>query len=296
MQTNAYGAHEVLELHEVMNTAIDACNTLQLFVPYASDPELRQMLNRHLHFMQSEYNNLVHLVHGVGVGAAVPYRANVLMSGSAGVLPQQPAQPNAYPAQMDDRDVASAMLTCHKSGAKLKMSAALESAHPQIRNVLLQGAMNGANLAYEVWGYMQHRGYYPLISLQETAQAQLLRGYQPAVQEQPPAMYMQTASPVHDSPGGYAATAGHASAPAPLTTGQPHSGVPKSSINASQIFSSPAYRQEQQAPYDEQTEMVNDSSSAQMVDPLSTIASQQDARPARASRKKGTEPDNNLTV
>jgi spore coat protein CotF len=299
MQTNPYGAHEVLELHEVMNTAIDSCHTLQLFVPYVRDPELRQILMTQLPFMQNEYNNLVHLVQGVGVGAAVPYRANVHMTTSMVPQPQNPAQSNGFHAQLDDRDVASAMVSTHKSGAKLKMSASLEAANPQIRNALLQGAINCANMAYEVWGYMQRKGFYPLASLQETAQAQLLRGYQPVAPEQQQAdMYMQAAISPTDGGTGFTTAVEPASAILPETatdsTGQPPAAAPKSSVNASQIFSSPAYRQEHPAVADDQTEMVHDGASAQMVDPLAVLTNQTDARTARASRKKAVEPDNSI--
>jgi spore coat protein CotF len=147
---------------------------------------------------------LVHVVHGLGVAAAVPYRPGaqaaqysampaVMQQGIPAATMQhgmpaaamqhglQPAavQPNLGAAQIDDRDVGSAMLSTYKSAARLKLNAALECANLPLRNLLLQGAANCVHQAYEAWGYLNSRGFYPLTNLQDAANAQLLRGYQP---------------------------------------------------------------------------------------------------------------------
>lgn len=179
MQNDSYGAHEVIELHEVLDTTINAINTLQLIFPYAKEHELRQMMTTHLQFITGEYNNMVNVAHGLGTGTSVPYRPLSHLPQMSSYTTPVYNMPNAHPNQIDDHDVAGAMLCAHKAGAKLKMSAALEAANPQIRNMLLQGSVNCANQAYDVWGYMQRRGYYPLATLQDTTSAQLLRGYQP---------------------------------------------------------------------------------------------------------------------
>lgn len=160
MQSRPYGAHEVMELHEVLNCEVDALNTLQLYAPYVRDPELAQILGHQLQFMQNEYNSLVHTVHGLGAGESIPYRPRTQAVQAQAVVPPAPgvSQPNAHLGQMDDRDVSSALLGIQKTGAKTKMAAALEASHPQIRDLLLQSAVNSAHQAYEVWGYMYRKG------------------------------------------------------------------------------------------------------------------------------------------
>jgi spore coat protein CotF len=303
MQTFPYGAHEVMELHEVLNTSIDLLNTLQLYVPYVRDPELSQMLSHQLSFTQSEYNNMVHVVHGIGVGAAVPYRPQVQVNQQAGYQPHQPVQPNPSPAHMDDRDVASAMLGLHKAGAKLKMSASLEAAHPQIRHMLQQAAINCANQAYEVWGYLQRKGHYPLAALQESANAQLLRGYQPVTPEQVPAAQVaQSAVPTDGSAmGGTLSSMVEPAAVSPRQPGgvsapPPASSSPPPTVNASFIFSSPAYRHEHDPAESGQTTMGTDLSQSQAVDPLASLTQQADVRQTRTgTRKKGSSTDSNLS-
>ncbi|WP_134684666.1 spore coat protein [Brevibacillus migulae] len=196
MQTHQYGAHEVMELHEVMNATIDGINTCQLYMPHTQDPELRQILTNQLQFMTDEYNRLVHLINGRGAGMAIPYRPRTNGFQQTGMTPVNAMMPNANAQQLDDRDISSAVLGIHKSGAKIRMNAALECADWEIRRTLMQGANNCANQAYDIWGYMNRRGYYPLHSMQEIANNHILRGYQPSPSEAVPGGFsIPTAAP-----------------------------------------------------------------------------------------------------
>ncbi len=258
-----YGAHEVIELHEVLNAAIDSMNLLQVYASFARAPELQHLLANQIAFVRDEYNRLVTLVNGRGMGPAVPYRPQMsggLYGGSAPVM----VQPNASPAQMDDRDVASGVLGLHKAGASLRMHAALECADPQIRDAVLQGANNCAHQAYEVWGYMNRRGYYQIPTLQEMTTTQMLRGYQPAtgVPHQPLTTGVhpdgtteshELANPVYDpdaQPQPVSSVESHAQETQRHTVST--SPTSRQEANASQIFSSPLYRQHQQ-----ETSMTN---------------------------------------
>jgi spore coat protein CotF len=316
MQPHPYGAHEVMELHEVLTCAIDALNTMQLYTPYIRDPELAQLVSYQMQFMQNEYNSMVHTVHGLGAGDSLPYRPSTqawqTLTPQTSVMAQPPAapqqtashQPNAYTGQMDDRDVASAVLGLHKAGAKAKMAAALEAAHPQLRGMLLQGAVNGAQQAYDVWRYMQRKGYYPLATLQEATSAQLLRGYQPAAADGQMAMMSEQVTtsaaaqpqtrPAAGSvltnavdPGEAAVqqTPPLASLHAGGTVGQP--------VNASQIFSSSAYRQEHSGIPAGETAMIAGQDAAMTADLTGGMSRQTEGRQAK-SRKKGTAPDSTV--
>ncbi|CAM5795158.1 MULTISPECIES: spore coat protein [Brevibacillus] len=308
MQPHAYGAHEVMELHEVLNEAVNAINTAQLYAPYVRDPELSHLLGHQLQFMQNEYNSMVHTVHGLGAGEALPYRpASAIAAAHAvmgtmqsGQMPQmypqtypQTQQPNVHPNQMDDRDVSSAMLGLHKSGATCKMAAALEAAHPQLRNMLLQSAVNCANQAYEMWGYMQRKGYYPFLTMQPTANAQLLRGYQPASEGSQGAGQQMTPPPAAmPSPhnGTVITNAVEPEGPASQQTSA-ISGVSYPSptlqrpANASQIFSSPTYRQEHYG-VSEETQVAADAEGTLTAEAYSSLSQPTDNRQGR-SRKKG---------
>jgi spore coat protein CotF len=178
--TAQYGAHEMMEIHEVLTAEIDGINTMQLYRQFVRDPQLRQMLDHQLQFMMNAYNNLVQLVQAHGAGQAVPYRSVRQFTPMYGLDHPDPQSPNASPQQMDDRDVASGMLGIHKNGAMKQMLGALECADPNLRRALQQGAMNCAEQAYEVWQYMNEKGYYQVPTMKEMTTDTMLNVYQPA--------------------------------------------------------------------------------------------------------------------
>jgi spore coat protein CotF len=300
MQAHPYGAHEVMELHEVLNCAVDALNTVQLYAPYVRDPELAQLVQHQMQFMQNDYNNMVHMVQGLGAGETLPYRPNMQAPISPMTTPMPSvSQPNAFPAQVDDRDVSSTLLGLHKTGAKGKMAAALEAGHPQIRDLLLQGAVNCAHQAYEIWGYMQRRGYYAWAVMPQAMNAHLLRGYQPFYQAQAghpaqsfaPPQQQPFSQPLQEEKGSISAQLAGGGAPAPAPSQQPMP-VSNTPVNASHIFSSPTYRQELERTI-ETTSMTAEGLQAEGVDAMGAM-SQQVEQPQSRSRKKATPPDSVL--
>jgi len=177
------GAHEVMEVHEVLSDAIDGINQFQLYRPFVRDQQLLGILDNQLQFMIQEYNSLVQLLRQQGWNGAVPYRAPKFGAPNYG-LQQPPAQtPNASPEQMDDRDVASGMLGCHKASAVMKMHASLECADPAIRRAIQQGAVNCAEQAYEVWQYMNQHGFYQIPTMKEMTTNTMINMYEPASPE-----------------------------------------------------------------------------------------------------------------
>ncbi|TRY27403.1 spore coat protein [Brevibacillus sp. LEMMJ03] len=315
MQPHPYGAHEVMELHEALTCAIDALNTMQLYTPYIRDPELAQLVGYQMQFMQNEYNSMVHTVHGLGAGDSLPYRPSTQAwrtqappSSAAAqppAAPQQAAshQPNAHPDQMDDHDVASAVLGLHKAGAKAKMAAALEAAHPHLRGMLLQGAVNCAQQAYDVWRYMQRKGYYPLATLREETSAQLLRGYQPAAvdgqmamsEQVPPFASVQPQTrPAVDSVLTNAVDPGVAAVQQTPPPSSLHAGgAAGQPVNASQIFSSSAYRQEHAGVPAGETAMIAGQDAAMTADLTGEMSRETEERQAKR-RKKDTPPDSSV--
>jgi spore coat protein CotF len=174
------GAHEVMELHEVLTDAIDGIHQFQLYRPHVQDPQLMQILDHQIQFITQEYNSMVQTIHQQGAGQAVPYRAPKNFQPVYGLDQPAPQNPNASINQMDDRDVASGMLGCHKASAQVKMIAALECSDPQLRRMLQQGAINCAEQAYEVWQYMNQKGYYQVPTMLEMTTNTVLNTFTPA--------------------------------------------------------------------------------------------------------------------
>ena len=51
-----HGAHEVMDVHEVLSASIGALNMFVMLRPHVQDPELLNILDRQYAFMLDEYN------------------------------------------------------------------------------------------------------------------------------------------------------------------------------------------------------------------------------------------------
>ncbi|PZD96255.1 spore coat protein [Paenibacillus sambharensis] len=171
------GAHEVLEIHEVLNCTIDAANTYQLLRGQVRDPQLQHMMDHQLQFMMNEYNSMVQMTQQQGMSQAAPYRAMKTSQPVYGLDNPQQMSPITSASQMDDRDIASCMLGLLKSAAGLKMKGSLECANPQIRRAVQQAAINCSEQAYEVWQYMNQQGYYQVPTMKEVTTDTMLGMY-----------------------------------------------------------------------------------------------------------------------
>lgn len=185
---NSFGAHEVLELHEVLNDAIYGLNTLNLFRPHAQDPMLQAMVDRHMQALTTEYNYMIQLANQQGAGHAVPARRmnaggysenhmNQAFQPSYGLHNPQTQAPARSAQEIDDADVALCLVNCHKQTASLKMKAALEMADPTLRRTMQQGALNSAEMAYEGFQFANQKGYYQVPTLKDTTQNTYLQAY-----------------------------------------------------------------------------------------------------------------------
>ena len=57
--TAQLGAHEAMEVHEVLTCGINTINQYQLLRPHVKDQQLAQILDKQLSFITQEYNGLV---------------------------------------------------------------------------------------------------------------------------------------------------------------------------------------------------------------------------------------------
>ena len=173
MNNKTLGAHEVLELHEVLNDTINGINQFHLYQPHCSDSELRQILNNQINFMTQEYNQLINLLNQAGDVIQRPAYKNFdynHFQPSYGMDTPQNTYPKSTAGQITDSDIANGMLSCHKSSAVMRMTASLEFADPKLRNIMTQGAKNCSDQAFEIFQYMNRNGLYqvPYLTNQET--------------------------------------------------------------------------------------------------------------------------------
>jgi len=174
------GAHEVMEIHEVLTGAVDTINQFQLYRPHVTDQQLGTILDKHQQFMTQEYNNMVQAINAQGISMGTPYRAPMMTQPKYGLNNPQPQSPNTSPQQLSDRDIASGMLKCHKSSAILKTMAALECANPNLRRMIIQSSNNCAEMTYEIWQFMNEKGYYQVPTMKQMTTNTMTESYKTA--------------------------------------------------------------------------------------------------------------------
>ncbi|MCF8010493.1 MAG: spore coat protein [Clostridiales bacterium] len=173
----SYGAHEVMELNETLSNTINTINNFQLYRSYTKDPQLQSILDNHIHFMTQEYNDLVQAANQSSITEAMPYQMTKNTTPVYGIDNPSQQTPNTSVNQMEDCDIASSILQWHKSSAKHKMSAALEFANPELRGLVQQSSNNCAEQAYEVWQYMNQRGFYQLPTMNDMTTRSVMNNF-----------------------------------------------------------------------------------------------------------------------
>jgi spore coat protein CotF len=189
-----FGAHETMEVHEILNEKINLINHFALYMNICQDPELRSMIDRHLRTALDSYNQLVAYTHDYSAAQNLnqPY-------GMPDVNPQQVAYglsnpPSVAPGthgQLSDTQIASAVLCAHKNSAKNHMIASLEIADPNLRQMLVNGAVACSNQAYEVFLFMNERGIYQVPRMNDQTAKTFLHSYQQAAEQQQAGMQQQ---------------------------------------------------------------------------------------------------------
>jgi spore coat protein CotF len=198
-----FGAHETMEVHEVLNEKINLINHFALYSQQTQNEQLRQMMERHMQTTIQSYDGLVSYTHD--------YESGQQRKQAQGMLNIQPHQiqyglrhpPQQMPqmqGQMSDQQIAFALLHCHKNSAKNEMHSALECADPNVREMLLSSANTCANQAYEVFLFMNQQGQYQVPTLQDHTAKTFLHSYQPAPQDIQATQSDRSEGPMNDLP------------------------------------------------------------------------------------------------
>lgn len=172
------GAHELMQIHLVLNGYIDSINLFELYRPHIKDQTLMQILDSQLNHMYASYQNMVNYLHNQGGSSAVPYRVPKSVNINYGLRQPAPIEPNVSVNNMDDRDVASGMLGSAKSCTMVCTIAALECADAKIRQMVANSAVSSMNQAFELFQYMNQKGMYQVPTLAPQVSQTLMNIYQ----------------------------------------------------------------------------------------------------------------------
>lgn len=166
LSTN-HGAHEILDVHEVLSASISAMNTFIFLRPHVQDQELLNILDRQYAFMLDEYNITAECFK-TGQDPSHPTGSYKMQMGNDtkyGLTPSQPKKPMQSANEINDAIISGFLLSCHKMAATGKTTAALESTNPVVRRVLQDSIQNCIEMAYELSLYQNKNGYYQVPQL-----------------------------------------------------------------------------------------------------------------------------------
>lgn len=188
-----FGAHETMEVHEILNEKINMINHFSMYSEMTQNPQLRQMIDRHLQTAIQSYDQLIAYSHDYSAGnhiqpaypmpQATPQQIQYGLRNPSDQMPQMQGR-------LNDHQIMSAMLSCHKNSATNHMKASLECADKNVRQMLVNGAVSCSNQAYEVFIMMNQLGLYQVPTMQDQTAKTYLHSYQPVQQQQ-----MQTNMP-----------------------------------------------------------------------------------------------------
>lgn len=184
-----FGAAESIAVHEILSEKICLMDHFSVYESQCQDPALRQLINRHRQTAMESYNQMVSYTHDYrSVQPVQPY-ANVPVEAiQYGLRNPSPEAPSMQPAAFSDKQIATSVLLAHKNSAKNHMAAALECADPNIRQMMMNGSVTCCNQGYEVFMYMNQRGYYQVPTMNDHTAKTFLHHYQPINQSGSPIM------------------------------------------------------------------------------------------------------------
>lgn len=174
-----HGAHEVMDVHEVLSSSIGALNTFVFLRPHVQDQQLLNILDRQYAFMLDEYN-ITQECFKTGHDPSHPtgsYKMQIGNDTKYGLTPGQPKKPITSANEINDAIISSWMLSCHKQMATGKVSAALETTNPVVRRVLQDSIQNCIEMAYELSLWQNKNGYYQVPQLSQQDMQTMLNMY-----------------------------------------------------------------------------------------------------------------------
>ncbi|MFD2613286.1 spore coat protein [Paenibacillus gansuensis] len=180
-----FGAHETLEVHEILNEKVNMMNHFGLYATQAQSPQVSQMIDRHLQSAMVSYDQLVNYTHDY----VEPQTSNKMHHVTEtpvqqiqyGLNQPSPVSPQGG-AEFNDQQILAAMLSCHKNSAKNHMAKALECADPNLRQMLVNGAVQCTDQAYEVFLFMNEQGQYQVPTMKDHTAKTYLHTFQPSNQ------------------------------------------------------------------------------------------------------------------
>jgi spore coat protein CotF len=179
-------AHEFLETQESLRSKAAGIELYGVLFAMAKDTHLKDILYDQQRRMIDGYNYGVQLLQGRAAGAQqhTP-QLRVYEHPQAGLRHPQMAPPNPNATDLSDATISGIALNLHKSGATFGMHMALECIDRQIRSYHATSANICQEMAWEMFQYMNYRGFYQAPQLADHTMQTMMGMVAPAGAQQP---------------------------------------------------------------------------------------------------------------
>ncbi|TLS54316.1 spore coat protein [Paenibacillus antri] len=177
-----FGAHEVMEVSEILSEKMNLINHMALYEQEAQDEQLRSMIRRQMDMAIAAYDNMVAYTHDFSArqGMPAPFAqpdANMERL-KYGLRNPQPVAPQRT-GRFNDTMIASALLAAHKASATCHIQRGLEVTDPTLRQMFMNGAITCFNQAYETFLFMNQQGTYQVPTIHDHTAKTMLHSFLP---------------------------------------------------------------------------------------------------------------------
>ncbi|WP_051382242.1 MULTISPECIES: spore coat protein [Sediminibacillus] len=172
-------AHELLETQEALRTKAAEIEQHGFFANQCNDQQLKGMLTRHQQQMITAYQQGVNLMQGKNVQLAHQYPNFQAVNTMPGMQQNNSSAPSVNTQSLSDQTMATLALNAHKAGAMMGMQWANECVDPQLRSYHVNGANLCQEMAYEMWSWMNQKGYYQPAQFNSQQTSTMAASFQP---------------------------------------------------------------------------------------------------------------------
>ncbi|MBT2755431.1 spore coat protein [Mesobacillus foraminis] len=167
-----FAAHELLETSEALRSKAALIEEHGVFAAQCKDQQLKSILMKHQQQMSAAYQQGVQLMQGRGAQVSHQAPNFHMQDPNIGMNNQATMGPMTNSKTLSDQTIATLALMAHKSGSVMGMQWANECVDANLRMYHVNGANLCQEMAYEMWNWMNHHGYYqpPAFHTQQVTQ------------------------------------------------------------------------------------------------------------------------------
>lgn len=175
-----FGAHELLDADEAIDTLVGGIEHLVIYDGFVQDAQLKNIMQRQKSALTQIYNSLIDTMKS-GKDPAVKTQTYLMeqqnTKTSFGMQPSTPKTPIQSVNELNDECISSFVLGHLKAIASEFTLAALEATHPVLRRIFADSIPNVIEMGYEVYLYQNEKQYYEVPQLSPQDMQIIVNGF-----------------------------------------------------------------------------------------------------------------------